>query len=139
MSWEELAGYAYKGLAFVQGSRKRDRDVFILKAITNAHDEQLGFSLHGSPLDLRQIEGMIAEAQLVAAGCHTGDSCYLEPLITSEEQAPYSWALKKVEWRYGLPALNHPHRLPHIEKILLEMTESRKLKYHPPNKWSIAT
>jgi hypothetical protein len=130
-------GRVLTGGKWLKAKRNRQRDFFILKAIANGYTDKVGYSISGSPLDLRTVEGMIGEAQLVAAGCHTGDSCYLEPLVTSQEDLPYSWELKKIELRYGLPALNNPHRLHHIEEILFEMSDSGKLKFHPPDKWSI--
>lgn len=116
-------------------SAKKRRDIFVLKAISNAHRSALGFAITDVPIDLRTIEGLIAAAQLTEAGCHTGDSCYIEPLVEPQHTAPYERQLKKVAWKYGLPSLGVPDRLKRIEAILLEMPD--KLKWHPPDKWSI--
>lgn len=132
MDWLGTSG---KILSWLDTERKKRRDIFILKAITNAHSARVGFSIEKPQLDLREIEGLLTVAQLSEAGCHDGDSCYLSPLVTPEQVAPYRRALKRVEWKYGLPSLHDPRRLHKIEAILHEM--SATLKFHPPDKWSI--
>lgn len=94
------------GGAWLQAKRNKHRDIFILKAISNAHRAEMGFSIDESPLDLYEIEGLIRVAQLRAAGCHTGASCNLEPLVTSQKDSPYTWELEKIALRYGLPSLH---------------------------------
>ena len=138
MEWLEqvvdLLGNALDGFLT---SRKKSRDIFILKALSNVHSNHVGFSIRKSPLHLNEIEGLLRMAQLIAAGSRTGDSCYFEPFVTSQDNSPYYRKLKKIEWRYGLPALNDPRRLNKIETILLDMTRSGKLRFHPPDRWSV--
>jgi hypothetical protein len=97
----------------------------------------LGFAITDVPIDLHTIEGLLAVAQLTEAGCHTGDSCYIEPLVEPEHTAPYERQLKKVARKYGLPGLHDPDRLRKIESILHGMAD--KLRWHPPDKWSICS
>jgi hypothetical protein len=131
MDWfEEL----FKGAAWGREERRKRRDIFVLMAITNAHSAELGYSIKDSSLDLRKIEGLIAEAQLVAAGCSTGDYCYIEPLVVAKERISHKWKLKWVEWRYGLPALNHPQRL---KKIATLLHDNPRLRFEPPDMWSV--
>jgi hypothetical protein len=126
---------ASKAVVWLQAERKKRRDIFVLKAVSNAHRTALGFAITDVPIDLRTIEGLIAAAQLTEAGCHTGDSCYIEPLVEPENTAPYERQLKKVARKYGLPSLDDPNRLKKIETILHDMPDN--LKWHPPDKWSI--
>ena len=126
---------AAKLVNWLRAGRKKRRDIFVLKAISNAHRAPLGFAITGIPLDLHAIEGLITQAHLVEAGCHTGESCYLEPMVQPGRTVPYTRQLNAVARKYRLPALHDPHRMKKIEAILLDMPES--LHWHPPDRWSI--
>jgi hypothetical protein len=122
------------GGAWLQAKRNKHRDIFILKAMSNVYRADMGFAIDGSPLDLYEIEGLIRMAQLRAAGCHTGDSCNLEPLVSPQVNSLYAGKLRTVCLLYGLPSLHDPHRINKIESIL---HDTKGLKFIPPRSWII--
>jgi hypothetical protein len=82
--------------------------------------------------DLDTIESRVRIAQYEAA---IGEGIGLLP--TPEEEQRITGELRNVEKRYGLPSVRDPERSKKMETILHEMVNDNRLRFHPPNMWSI--
>lgn len=126
---------AWKIMTWFRKEQRKRRNIFIVKALTNPYKVPLGITLTDNLYDLRTIEGLLTVAQLAEAGCHTGDSCYIEPMVDPQITAHYRPQLRTVARKYGLPDIDDPQRLEKIEHIL---HDNDMLNWMPTRKgWSI--
>jgi hypothetical protein len=121
--------------AFRTTKRKRQQ-IFVLKAITRLPEGHLAPPVQYPRYDLHTIANNIRMAQYEEAlRMHDGSDMALIP--TPEEERAFARELKKVQRVYDLPAVREPDRDEMIERILHRMVDDNRLRFHPPNMWSI--
>ena len=92
--------------------------------------------LTGHRFDLASIDRRILIAQQYEAlgGDEAIDGIVLFGQDLDREE--YKQVFKK-QAKLGLPGVRDPNRQQRIEAILHDMVEAGKLRFHPPNMWSV--
>jgi hypothetical protein len=117
-------------------TKQNRQDIFVLKAIARMPDCHWIPPAQYPRYDLCTIANNIRMAQYEEAlRLHDGGDMGLFP--TPEEEQEFVRELKTVERRYGLPGVRDPERDTKVEEILHRMVRCNKLRFHPPNTWSI--
>jgi hypothetical protein len=117
-------------------TKRKGQYIFILKAITRLPEGHLLPPIQHPRFDLHTIESRVRIAQYEeATKMHDGSDMALMP--TPEEEQAFAGELRTVEEHYGLPSVHDPNREEKIEAILHRMVDDNKLRFHPPNFWSI--
>jgi hypothetical protein len=124
------------GLAALRTTRRKRQQIFVLKAMTQLDPGQLMPPLHYPRYDLCTISNRVRIAQYEAAlKMHGQGDMILMPSAAEEEE--FKRELKKVDRRFDLPPVRDLNRDDKIESILHQMVDDNKLRFHPPNMWSI--
>jgi hypothetical protein len=124
------------GLAALRTTKRKRQQIFVLKAMAQLDPGQLMPPIQYPRYDLHTISNRIRIAQYeTALQMHGQGDMILMPSAAEEEQ--FVRELRKVERRYGLPSVRDPHRNERIEEILHRMVDDNRLRFHPPNMWSI--
>lgn len=119
-------------------SKRNHQDVFVLKAIARLPEGSLIPTIEYPRCDLHTISNRLRLAQYEEAfALLNGGDAWLMPTPTKQEEDAVAKQLKIVAKRYGLPGLHDPERHKKIEEILHRMVRDNRLRFHPPNMWSI--
>lgn len=124
------------GLQALKTTKRKRQNIFVLKAITKLPEGHLLPPVQYPRYDLHTIADHIRIAQYEEAlRMHDGSDMVLIP--TPEEEKQFAQELRTVEKRFGLPSVRDAERNEKIETVLHRMVDDNKLRYHPPNMWSI--
>jgi hypothetical protein len=131
-----LKDSAVSGWHAFNTSKRNRQEIFVLKAMTFMPECNWIPPVQYPRYDLATISQNVRLFQYFeACQMHGNPEASLYP--TEDEERLVESELKKIERRYGLPALRDPDRARKIESILHNMVESRRLHYYPPNMWGI--
>lgn len=119
-------------------TRRNHQDVFVLKAMSRLPEGSLILPTEYPRCDLHTISNRLRLAQYEEAfGLLNGGDVWWMPAPAKQEEDAVAKQLKIVAKRYGLPGIHDPERHRKIEEILHRMVRDNKLRFHPPNMWSI--
>jgi hypothetical protein len=126
------------GITGFRTAKRNRQDVFVLKAMARLPDDHFMPPTEYPRCDLYTISNWLRRSQYEEAFglLQGGDRMWL-PTPTRQEEDEVVKQLKIVERRFGLPGLRDPERARKVEEILHRMVRDNKLRYHPPNMWSI--
>lgn len=119
-------------------AKRNHQDVFVLKAMSRLPEGCFVPTIEYPRCDLHTIANRVRLAQYEAAfALLNGGDVWSLPVPTKQEEDAVAKQLKIVAKRYGLPGIHDPERNRKIEEILHRMVRDNKLRFHPPNMWSI--
>lgn len=127
------------GVVAFRASKRKRRNIFVLKAIVALHDETFPWPhMNGMTFDLPFIEMQIIAAIIEEATGRMYQKSYLakamyDTFFSEEDRAKCRTVAKK----YGLPVREDKNARQKIEDVLHEMVEDGKLRFHPPERWTI--
>jgi hypothetical protein len=127
------------GVVAFRTSKRKRRNIFVLKAIVALPDESFPWPhTNGMAFDLPFIEMQIIAAIIGEATGRTYQKTYLakgmyDAFFSEEDRAKCRAVAKK----YGLPVREDKNARQKIENVLHEMVEDGKLRFLPPERWSI--
>lgn len=123
------------GWKALQKSKHRRLHIYVLKAMGGA-EGIVAPNLEGVRFDLDSINRKLLIAQRGEA--LGGNEAIEDYILWAEEPdtTEYRNALKK-QTKMGLPDVHDPRRLQRLENILHDMVDAGRLRFHPPNMWSV--
>jgi hypothetical protein len=132
---EKIAPWLLDWFRAARKGKSRRLHIFVLKAIGRT-DGIIAPDLTGHRFDLASIDRklQISQQQQALGGDETLDDFVL--FGKEFDRKEYRQIFKK-QAKLGLPGINDADRQQRIENILHDMVEANKLRFHPPNMWSV--
>jgi hypothetical protein len=132
---EAIASPVFKWIRNKGEAKRRRLHIFVLKAIGRTGGI-VAPDLTGHRFDLASIDRLLLIAQLNEA--LGGDQRIEEIMVLFEDPDTKEYHRKwKQQVKLGLPGRRDADRMQKLEQILHDMTEAGKLRFHPPNMWSV--
>lgn len=121
-----------------RSAKRRKLHIFVLKAMA-ATPGALAPDVTGHQLDLASIDRKVQIAQRHHLfGSDIGEErldgeVFMVPLPEGQQLGK----LTRKQSKMGLPGIRDTDRQQKLEQILHDMVEAGRLRFHPPNSWSI--
>jgi hypothetical protein len=131
----KIAPWVSDAVKAARKGKSRRLHIFVLKAIGRT-PQVIAPDIIGHRFDLFSIDRNLRLAQLHEA--LGGDEAIDDMVLFGQDldRKEYQLVFKK-QAKLGLPGLQDCDRQRKIENILHDMVEAGKLRFHPPNMWSV--
>jgi hypothetical protein len=125
-------------------AKRRRRHLFVLQAMGTPPAARLSTNITGVRFDIASIDRLVRMEQLQRA--HGGkerldDMTLMAWMMNRAEDSPENRKASErqlhLQRKLGRPDIHAADREQRLEGILHDMVEANKLKFHPPNMWSV--